>query len=142
MYDRVRPVDDPAFYLKWALEHRRCMACGVPYYHAAKQNHGVGLTRHHVVKFRRSDEPCNLLTLCGRDHDLAEGRQVRVPGGDGSEIYPALTLGVCLTLKTVRDPENWDPGRLAELFGRALPGREPIPEFLQREWLRWSKSPV
>jgi hypothetical protein len=128
-YERVNPVRDREAYDDYLRRHPYCQFCGVP----AGRAPWPGLSRHHVVKFRRSDERCNLLVGCQRDHDLAELRAVRV----GGVLLPKLTLGVCLSVKRERDPANWDPARLAELFGRALPDPEPIPEFLRREWRRW-----
>lgn len=81
---------------------------------------------------------CNLLMLCGRDHDLAEGRSVRRNG----VLMPRLTLGVCLSLKRLHEPEEWDPERLARLLGENLPDLEPIPEFLFVEWRHWMRSGV
>jgi hypothetical protein len=132
-YERVVPVHDAAFYREWAKGHDCCMVCGRPGSVAA---HDIArLTNHHIVKFRRSDEACNLLRVCDRDHRLCEMHTVRDPV-TGAEL-PKLILPVVLTVKRLRDPGAWDPERLAKLFGRALPDPEPIPEIFLAEWRQW-----
>jgi len=39
-----------------------------------------GISTHHICKFRRSDEACNLIRLCQTCHDRAELKRVRVSG--------------------------------------------------------------
>lgn len=138
-YQRVRPVKDAVFYRAWALAHPFCQCCGVP--EAAAPNApgcgGISLSTHHIVKFKRSDEACNLLRLCQRCHDLAEMRSVRVKG----ELLPLLYLSVVLTIKRVRDPDAWDPARLEILFGRPLPDPDPVPAFAEESYRRWRPSP-
>lgn len=141
IYQRVYPVDDPAMYKQWAVDHPYCMACGVSAREApfAPNCGGIGLSTHHIIKPGRSDEKCNLLRLCKRDHDLAEGMRIRVRG----ELLPVLTIGVCLTLKKVRDPGDWNPERLTELFRQTLPEMEAIPDVIQADWKRrhpWEPS--
>lgn len=133
-YRKANPVKDPVLYGRYVEDFPYCQACGLPLYAAVKQT--VSLTRHHIIKFRRSDERCNLLVLCSRDHDLAELRSVR----RGGLLLPKLTLGVCLSLKLLRTPDEYDAERLAELFGQALPDLEPVPQFLVDEWRRWRKA--
>lgn len=135
-YKRVRPVDDADFYAAWALAHRFCQSCGIPQLQAYRL-HWPGLSRHHIIKFKRSDEACNLLMLCQQCHDLAEMRAIRVDG----VLLPRLTIGICLMIKKVREPEAWDPVRLEELFGRRLPDLEPIPDFAEESYRLWKPNP-
>lgn len=129
---KVGFVKDPAFYAAWAQAHRKCHACGIPT-SKAKSMRWPGLSTHHIIKPGRSDEACNLLRLCQRDHDLAEGRSIRVNGN----LLPKLSIGICLSLKKECSPGEWDPERLAWLFGKSLPDLEPIPSFLLLERAQW-----
>jgi hypothetical protein len=132
------PVRDEKGRRVWALRHGYCQACGRTA--GAWGREWGGLSTHHIVKFRRSDEPCNFLRLCGRCHDLAEGRQVPMAGGG---YWSALTVGVCLTLKRVREAEEWDQDRLTTLFGRTLPEAAPLPSLIEKEYQRnrpWDRA--
>ena len=135
IYKKSNPIKDAKFYAAWNAAHDYCQACGVPAHLAANQPHcaGVPLSTHHIVKFCRSDEATNLLRLCYRCHQLAEGANLRVDG----DLLPKLKLPVCLTIKQARDPEVLNLERLAELFGRTLPDAEPIPEFIELSYRRW-----
>lgn len=129
MRPKVKPVKDKIFYRQWAEEHDHCQACGIDAQRAVFER-WPGLSTHHIVKFRRSDERCNLLRLCQRCHDLAEGRQIRV----GGLLLPHLTLAVCLGLKLCREPQDMSLERLEELYGRRLPDPGEIPEVIEREY--------
>jgi hypothetical protein len=131
MRKKCRPVRDESGRRVWNLQHGHCQACGRTA--GAWGREWGGLSTHHIVKFRRSDEDCNYLRLCGRCHELAEG--ARIPHPDGGH-WPLLTQGVCLTLKRTRESQQWNPARLAELFGRALPCPEPIPSLIEQEYRR------
>lgn len=135
MFERANAVDDSREYAMWALRHRYCMACGVPYYKAGKER-WPGLTTHHIIKSHRSDEPCNLLRLCGYCHELAENRDVIHEG----VLLPHLGLAICLTLKRLTDPDAWNPERLAALYHRPLPHPQEIPSWFNEEWIRWMKG--
>lgn len=132
-----KPIKDKKAYDLWGMLHRYCQGCGISAADAALRD-GVGLSRHHLVKFKRSDEPTNLLCFCWREHHLAEmGVLYR-----GQVKLPTLPLAVCLTLKKLRDPDEFDPARLEELYGQCLPDPEPIPDFLLKEWRSRRKSSV
>lgn len=64
---------------------------------------------------------------------MAEGR--KVADGRGG-YFPRLTVGMCLAIKAVREPEEFNLGRCSELAHETL-AIEPMPEFLAREWDRW-----
>src|SRR6516165_4818784 len=123
---KTKPIIDPDFRRRWSLEHDHCMACG----HDSKQ-WGRWLETHHIIGgWSRSDESTNLLRLCHRCHQLAEGLQVR----EGGVVLPVITLGMQLWLKRLRDPSEWNPDRLRELHGSALPELEPVPQLFIDEW--------
>lgn len=125
-------IKDEDFYEGWSRLHDYCMACGIGNAKAAFRDGGISLSTHHIIKPGRSDERCNLLRLCRRDHDLAELLTVTV----SSVALPTLPIAVCLTIKKLREPHDHDPERLAELYGVRLPDPQPIPAFLAREWAR------
>jgi hypothetical protein len=129
---KPRARRDPVLYARYAARHNYCQACGIPCVQAVRQR-WPGLSRHHLVKAGRSDEDCNLLVLCQRCHDLAEGLRIRVAGA----LLPNLPLAVCLAIKQVRDPAAFDAVRLAVLRGRPLPDPLPIPAFIETEYRQW-----
>jgi hypothetical protein len=92
-----------------------------------------GLQNHHLVKRSRRlcHLPWNVLRLCSRCHDLAEGLTIRV---DGVPL-PKLSLGACLEIKRTIDPGCWRPELLRLLNGRELPDLEKLPVWfaVQRE---------
>ena len=129
-FQKSKPVKDSKGYAKWNREHMYCMACGISQHRAPLLNAGIGLSTHHIIKAGRSDEPCNLLRLCQRCHDLAENRTIILKG----ERLPCLSLGACLTIKKFRDRNNFDLKRLEVLRYSGLPDMEPIPEFIESEF--------
>lgn len=132
MFIRANAVDDEKGYAMWALKHRYCHACGVPFYKASRER-WPGLTTHHMVKCHRSDEPCNLLRLCGYCHPLAENQDIKHRG----ELLPHIGLAIALTIKKRTDPWSWNPERLEELYHRPLPEMAQIPLWFEQEWLVW-----
>jgi len=124
----AKPCKSLTAYADWAKRHDFCQACGLSIEAASLQIQG--LTRHHMVRTGRAHEGCNLLMLCHRDHDLAEGLTIRERGA----VLPKLTLGRCLTLKRYRELSEWNPDRLRELRLSNLPDLEPVPAFLEREF--------
>ena len=116
---KVKANKDEDAYKEWGAVRTRCAACN----RTARQA-WPGLTTHHIVKAGRSHDPCNLLRLCQRCHDLAEVLDVR---GEDGELLPKLTLTICLTLKMRADPQEYDAARLEELYRKPLPDPEPIP---------------
>jgi hypothetical protein len=130
-YERCWPVCDVAFRHAWARAHPYCQVCGLGG-RDATPDFPFGLQTHHLVKFGRSDEAVNLLKVCHVCHLRIELRPVRVRG----MLLAVLPLGVCLTLKAVRDQPDWDPARLTTLFGRRLPELLPVPGDVEAEFRR------
>ncbi len=122
---------DENFYFEWRLRHKYCQVCGVNRSQALFRD-CAPLSCHHVVKPGRSHEATNLLMLCNTCHTLAELQAVR----RGGILLPKLPLAVCLTVKRLREPHEFDPARLAELFGRNLPDPEPIPAVFEADFRR------
>jgi hypothetical protein len=127
---RIGVICDPAMYVAWAREHLFCQVCGASE-RQGKAVSGVVNSTHHVVRFRRSDERCNLLRCCSRCHSLCEGLQIRQPNGT---LYPTLPLAVVLTVKRAREPQDFDAARLEVLYGRRLPWPKPLPWIFEEEF--------
>lgn len=113
---KTHPGKEPEVLAHFARTHPRCQACGTRH----------GLQIHHIVKQGRAHEPTNLLRLCLRCHNLAEGLDVR--GRDG-RLLPKLMIGHCLWLKREQDPRDYDPVRLQELRACRLPDPERPPRL-------------
>ena len=132
-YKKRNPVRDPDLRRQYALSIGHCQSCGA----GPTQCDFRGLSVHHIAKPGRSDELCNFLLLCGTCHDLAEGRNIRVPSTDPptprgeKRLLPLLPPAICCSLKKDRDPENWNLPRLLELWGWASLDLEPIPQEIQ-----------
>lgn len=119
-------VRDVKSYREWSVAHDRCQVCQrnqedvrcdgeFPYL----------LQTHHLIGGAgRSDEPCNLLRLCPRCHEVYHGFRHRRNGG----YWPPITMGVMLMAKKLGDPDEWNPDRLEHLRHRAIPELEPIPQ--------------
>lgn len=110
IYQRCHPVHDPALRRLYVFEHYQCLLCGKPGARAAREDI-MGLCAHHIVKPGRSDEAANLVSICHPCHCRVE------EDGHG----PRITMGMVLWSKKNRDPDNWRPRRLRELYGRRLP---------------------
>jgi len=120
----TEPVHDVQRRLDWARDKDRCMVTGkTP---RQLQRAGVWpnwLETHHIVKPGRSDEECNFFRVSALFHKIIEGERIPHPKGG---YYPPITLANVLWLKQKHDPENYDPQRLMQLWGRAsLPEPEP-----------------
>jgi hypothetical protein len=129
---RIGVICDPVMYAAWAREHQFCQVCGISDRRARVES-GVRNSVHHVVKFRRSDERTNLLKCCNRCHSLCEGLQIR--HSDGT-LYPTLPLGVVLTVKRSREPQDFDAARLEVIYGRQLPWPKPLPWIFEEQFRR------
>ena len=126
--NNARPCKSEAYYKAWGRRHDYCQACGQP-------EGRVCLETHHLIKSGRAHEGCNLLRVCRRCHNLAEGLDVR----EGGVILPKLSLGASLTLKRFREPEEWNPDRLRELRLSNIPDLEPVPFHFERDY-RWNRT--
>ncbi len=132
-YARVHPVRDPDARREWALAHDCCMVCWKPWWVAAKDV--AGLCVHHLVRWRRSDEPRNFMLLCMWCHDLCHDGQHRING----VLVPKLTLGMLVRLKRERDPEAFDLARLVALRGQPIEEEEP-PAWVAAAWRKRCSS--
>lgn len=130
-------IDDDEWYAEWNRAHTFCHCCGIPASVASRER-WPGLSTHHIVKQGRSDEACNLIRLCQRCHDLAEGHSIR--DTRTGELFPTLPLAVCLTIKRLREPDDYDEARLLRLRGRPLPDPIPLPDVFAEEWCHWQHS--
>lgn len=123
---KTHPSKDEDTYRAWSAQRTFCYACG-------HKGDWLPLETHHIVKAGRAHEPCNLIRLCHRDHCLAEGLDVRDERG---ELLPKLTIGMCLSLKSIQDPEEYDAARLEQLRGSRLPEPEAVPEYFMRQYAK------
>lgn len=114
-----KPVRDAKFRKAWSESNDRCQVCGKTDEESRRDNGGVGLETHHIIRFKRSDEACNLLRVCSKCHGLIHDSVFRDSGG--REI-PHLTLGAIIAIKASHG--EFDLARLQELYGQALPEAE------------------
>lgn len=123
------PSKDKVAYAAWRARHTHCQACGISATKAERER-WPGLSAHHYIKQHRALESCVQLMLCSWCHCAAEGQTVRVNGVP----WPRLTIGVCRTLKAVREPEEVDWARCRQLRGSALPDFEAVPETIEQAY--------
>lgn len=122
----VHPIADVHGRIEWAQAFDFCWVCRIPRALTHRLRYPPGLQVHHIIKPGRSDEPCNYARVCSRCHQRIEGEWIVTPRG--KRLGP-ISLGQVLWLKQKHDPENWNPERLCELFGReCLPDLEPWEE--------------
>lgn len=135
MYQKANAIHDEASRKNWAKQRTHCQICGRL---KSKPYCGVPHQTHHIIRGSRSDEPCNFLFVDARCHDLIHDGQIR---GDDGELLTKLSLGHVLTIKRIREPEEFDAERLAVLFGGTLPDELPIPDFLEIEYRKNRPEP-
>lgn len=124
---KTKPCKDESFYKEWALRHEWCQCCGL---HGSRS--WPPISTHHIIKSGRAHEACNLLRLCARCHSLAEGEKIRTdPNDRTSPFLPQLTVAICLRLKLLREPDEYDAERLAVLYKKPLPDLEAVPRFFE-----------
>lgn len=129
-----KPKKDEKFYKEWCAAHDHCQSCGVDY-QLAKSNRWPGLSTHHIAKAGRVHTATNLVRLCQRCHNSAEGLTVVVRLPDGTKYnYPALRFAHCHWLKMSREPAEYDAERLRRLRLGHLTEPEAPPAVYLAEW--------
>lgn len=109
------------FYREWGATHRYCQCCGIGDALAEHVRY-PGLSTHHIAKAGRIHHSANLIRLCARCHDLAEGLDTPVWLPDGRKwYYPKLTFAHVLWLKRYHDPDEYDAAQLERCHMRPLP---------------------
>lgn len=112
-YQRCKPVRDDEGRRQWAVSQRqRCQVC-------LGRFDWRGWHCHHIIRFKRSDEPANWLLVCAVCHDKVHD----APNGQ------PLTVGHTLTCKQLAAPDEFDLARLEQLAGHPLEC-EPLPDWL------------
>lgn len=124
------PSRDRVFYANWGAAHEFCQSCGRSNEQSRRDWGCIPLSTHHFIKQHRAHEACVLLRLCQGCHDLAEGRTIRVDG----LVLPKLTIGICRTLKLVRETSQVNWNRCRQLRGSELPELEKIPRFFEEQF--------
>lgn len=111
----VHPVKDEKARKAWEKAFSFCWVCGRRF----------GLNTHHIAfgQAGRSDEPCNFFRACIIHHACIHGQTIVYRG----RRHLPIGYQTVYKLKQKYDPENWNPERLCELFGReCLPDMEPL----------------
>lgn len=139
LHRRGHPVKDRNALEQFALAVPYCQGCGRRWGQKCWWFGRVVLHIHHLVKDGRSDEPCNLMRLCGMCHGLCHGLRIRNPK-DGQLLPSLQDFALQLGLKRFRDPERWNPVRLAELLGRNLPEPAPVPGYFDLMWAEQKRN--
>lgn len=115
-----RAVKDPEGRKTWTLSKLDggCQVCGT------RNSDWRGFSTHHILggNCGRSDEPANYLLCCSSCHDLCENRVTRDVRG---MTIPTIPLGMALSLKLIRNHEDWNRERLRQLSGERLPELVP-----------------
>ena len=117
-YQRCHPIRDEKARKRWRQQQaNRCQVCN-------GRGDWLGLAVHHVIRFRRSDEPTNWILLCatchGRCHDdPRDGR---------------LTIGMVVLLKWFEAPDEFSLPRLMELRGGPVELTEPPAWLMEKRW--------
>lgn len=135
-YEPAKPIKDAGALFVWrstklavpddpSLPRPACSCCGILFPNGDPFRQPEV---HHLVKFWRSHEPCNLLLLCKTCPMLAEGRRIN---NNGAQL-PRITMVNCLWLRKKTDGFESNRGRLGVLFGRNLPKVSPVHEIVRR----------
>lgn len=129
-----KPKKGEQFYKDWCAAHDHCQSCGIDY-QLAKSHRWPGLSTHHIAKAGRVHAATNLLRLCQRCHNSAEGLTVSVQLPDGTKYkYPPLLFAHCHWLKIEREPAEYDAERLRRLRLGHLTEPEAPPAAYLAEW--------
>lgn len=137
----IKPIKSPATLDVFAREFTFCWCCGAD----ARQAGWRGLQIHHIAKFGRSDERCNLSRFCATCHDVIEGHKISMAAG---VYFPPIDLANVLWLKGRFDYRHYDRSRIATLRHRACVPRIKRPNaayetlFIGNRGRRWDGSVV
>lgn len=134
-FGKRKPKKNAEFYAEWSARHNDCQCCGIPK-ELAERLRFPGLSTHHIAKAGRVHTSTNIIRLCQRCHDCAEGLDTPVWLPDGRKWYfPKLTFAHCHWLKLTREPKEYDAETLTRLRMGILHEPEPVPAVYQAEWL-------
>ncbi len=137
---RPKPKKNAELYARWCDDHDFCQCCGIAKELASFMRF-PGLSTHHICKAGRVHHPANLIRLCARCHDLAEGLDTPMWLPDGSKWYPPkLRTTHMMWLKRSREPKEYDEAVLRKLHMRPLPELEPVPGVFNIEYLARQKD--
>ncbi len=136
-FEKSHVITDPEARWQWVMDgdhQNRCAVCHRP----LAVPTWLGFDPHHIVfgANGRSDEPCNLLLVCRRDHKIIHGARWR--DERTSELLPPITFGMVLWVKS--HTESWDDQveqRLTQLYHRRLPDWEILADYYLAERVRW-----
>ena len=99
--DPVNVVRNPKVVTEWK---RHCFCCWI----CGENNSRLHEVHHIVGGAHRSDEACNFAFLCRKCHTFVE------------TLEPLSSVRICMWLKRIYDPNNYDKTRIEDLFGRRL----------------------
>jgi len=123
-----------AMYAEFNWQFKFCWACGIPEWKVYNDGYPTYSQRHHIIRPGRVTIRENITRLCFLCHDLEQGKCVRRFG----VVLPNLSLAHILWLKQIFDTEHYDPERLAQLYGKALPEPERVPDWFSKQFLKWN----
>jgi hypothetical protein len=129
VYRKVYPISDAEARRRHLDEFCYCQVCGRSQSQAKYDI--MGLVVHHIIRWRRSDEKCNFMSIDEPCHSLTHDGVQRDASG---VLLPRLTLGMILWAKMVHDPANWLPDRLEALNGQRLPELKELPTHIMEQW--------
>ena len=118
MHGKLNKIRDSKARLRWlmGLPERFCWVCG-----RAFDGFAHAMNVHHIIGASgRSDEPCNFFLAAQACHMAIHGERPVVNG----KALEKVSLAEVLRLKKKHDPDNFDPERLRQLRGQALPDWE------------------
>jgi hypothetical protein len=136
---KPKPSKDDVFYKKWAAQHKSCMVCGISEVDAMCHR-WPGLDCHHIVKPGRAHEATNLIRVCRRCHQLAEGSAIPGNINGVKYLWPKLTIENVIWCKMLEDHESVDLLRLSELLGRYVPKPVEFDHLVRVEMMNRKKN--
>lgn len=130
---KVPACKSKAFYTEWNKQHSQCMVCGIRS-RLAGWIRWPGLSTHHIVKPGRAHEATNLIRMCHRCHNLAEGQRYSGHINGKPFVWERITIPMVLWCKIRSEPEVVNLDRLNELQGCYLEAPTPVYSELLWEW--------